>query len=70
MAGELYKVVDWVRKNGEVKALDRLRVMVLPVTMEEGIRLAGVGPATACSTKALTAVRKAATTVIGQNCPF
>lgn len=70
MAGELYKVVNWVRKNGEVKALDRLRVMVLPITMEEGIRLAAVEPTTSCSTRALSAVRNAATTVVGQNCPF
>ena len=70
MAGELVKIVDWIKKNGEVKAVDRVRVMVLPQTMAEGIRLASIDATTKCSAALLQAVRGAASTVVGKPCPI
>lgn len=70
MASELHKIIDWVKKNGEVKAIDRLRVMVLPFTMADGLQLAAVTPNSSCSPKTLAAVRQAAGTVVGSACPF
>lgn len=69
MAGEVIKIVEWVKKNGEVKAFDRVRVMVLPQTMAEGVRLNCIDATTKCSNVLLQALRSAATTVVGKPCP-
>lgn len=70
MAGSLYDILEWAKKNGEVKVLDRIRVHVLPVTMQEKIRINEVTPTTTCSSACLEAVRKAASNVVGKPCPY
>jgi hypothetical protein len=69
MAGSLYDILEWAKSNGEVKVIDRIRVMVLPITMKEKIMLTNVTKTTACSNECLDAVRKAATQVVGKACP-
>jgi hypothetical protein len=68
-AGPLYSVLVWAREEGEVKAIDRIRVMVLPKTITEGIVLNQVTPETTCSRTVLAAVREAASRVVGRPCP-
>lgn len=69
MSNSLFDVLQWAQKQGEVKAVDRIRVMVLPVTLKEKIQLANVKPTTICSSECLAAVRQAAALVVGKPCP-
>lgn len=70
MAGTLYQILEWARTSGEPKVIDRIRVYVLPVTMKEQIRITEVKPDTVCSQACLDAVRKAASSVVGKDCPY
>lgn len=70
MAGSLYDIIEWAKQNGEVKVVDRIRVKVLPVTMQEKIVIAEVTPSTACSPACLDAVRQAAINIVGKPCPY
>lgn len=67
---QLYNIIQWAQQNGEVKAIDRIRVQVLPVTMKEKIRLNEVTKDTECSPECLDAIRKAASDVVGKRCPY
>ncbi|MBI2569986.1 MAG: hypothetical protein HYV63_23520 [Candidatus Schekmanbacteria bacterium] len=69
MPKTLYEVLQWAKENGEVKAVDRIRVFVLPNALREGVILAAVNPKTACSREFLAEVRKAAEAVVGKPCP-
>lgn len=69
MASSLHAVVTWTEQNGEVKAVDRLRVKVLPDLMDEGISLSTVNAETTCSPPLLKKVEDAASSVVGQPCP-
>ena len=70
MATTLYEILAWARQNGEPKVVERIRVFVLPITMEEKIRIAEVTPDTTCSDRCLDAIRQAAARVIGKPCPY
>lgn len=70
MAGTLYDILEWARKNGEPKVIDRIRVYVLPITMQEKIRINEVKPDTQCSQSCLDAVRQAASNTVGKPCPY
>ncbi len=68
--GALYGIVEWVKAEGEVKALDRLRMFSLAALLAEGISgLASVTPETPCSAETLTVIREAAAKVVGRPCP-
>ncbi len=54
---------------GEVQAVDRLRMMLLPDLMAEGLTLASLAPDTECSDELTSKARDAATTVVGSPCP-
>ncbi len=69
MAGELYKVLNWMQANGDVGDVDRLRVKVLPLTLKEKIFLAKVTQQTECSSDLLGTIRDAASELVGQPCP-
>lgn len=64
----VYDVVKWVEKNGEVKAVDRLRVSMLPDLLGEGIVLGDVQPTTACSAALLKKISDRAATIVGRPC--
>ncbi len=70
MNSKLYDILEWVKSNGEVKAMDRLRVKVLPVTMKEGLVLTDVTYDTTCSPETLRVIRDAATEIVGKECPI
>lgn len=65
----LHAVVTWVRSEGDLNALNRLRLRVLASTIKEGISLDQVSPATNCSDECLARVREAASAIVGQPCP-
>lgn len=68
--GALHAIIEWAKAEGEVKALDRLRVYCLGVLLKEGIGgLQSVTPTTACSAATLDEVRAAAEKVVGKPCP-
>lgn len=69
MASSLHEVVTWTEQNGEVKAIDRLRVKVLPDLMSEGITLSTVNAETSCTPPLLKKVADAASSVVGRPCP-
>ena len=65
----IYQVVDWVRTNGDIHAISRLRLKVLATTLKEGVALGDVTPETKCSRECLDRVRQAASEVVGKPCP-
>lgn len=68
MSGELHKILQWVEANGEVRALSRLRIKLMPLTMKEKICLDDVGPTTEVSSAYLDAARAAAEEIVGVPC--
>lgn len=64
----VYQVVKWVEANGEVKAIDRLRVALLPDLLGEGIRLVDVSPTTPCSPSLLKKISDQAEAIVGRPC--
>ncbi len=66
---KLYQIINWAKANGEVKAVDRIRMKVLMLTMKEKIALATVTKDTECSPELLQAIWKAANEVVGKSCP-
>jgi hypothetical protein len=70
MAGELNKILRWTREHGEVRAFERLRLRLLRYTVKEGFMLDHVTDETRCSDNYLREARKAASEVVGRDCPF
>jgi hypothetical protein len=68
--GKLFKVLEWLEEEAEVKAIARLRMMVLPYTVQEGIVISRVDRTTTCSEGLLEAARKAASEIAGKPCPY
>jgi hypothetical protein len=67
--GLLFQVLQWAKTNGEVRAVERIRLKVLNGSIREGIVLARVSPNTTCSPEYLDLVRTAASEVVGKRCP-
>ena len=70
MATPLYDVVEWVKTNGEVKAIDRLKVAILPDLLAENLLLSNVGPDQTCSGPLLQKIKDQASTIVGKPCPI
>ncbi len=70
MAGELYRILQWVKEKGEVKAIDRIRLKVLTHCLKEKVYLSQVGPHTECSPELLEKIRQAAEEIVGEEVPF
>jgi len=68
--GNLYRMLEWARRNGDVTTLKRIRVIVLPLTVRERIILDKVTPDTVVSPEYLSAVRTAITQTVGRECPL
>ncbi len=68
--GKLYYILAWMQKEGEVKAIARLRLKILPYSVKEGIILGKVDRSTTCSDSLLKKVREASTAIIGKPCPY
>ena len=69
VASKLFQIIEWSRKNGEAKAVDRIAALVLPQALKEGVRLREVVANTTCSEGFVDVVRKAAERVVKQRCP-
>lgn len=68
--GSLHAVLEWAEDEGEVKALDRMRMFCLGALLADNITgLQAVNAATICSAETLDAVRTAAERVVGKPCP-
>ncbi len=65
----LHEIVEWVKRDGEAHAINRLRLKVLATTIREGLALSEVTPETQCSRDCLIAVRKAAAEIVGRPAP-
>lgn len=70
MATKLFQIIDWAKKNGEVKAVDRIKIRALSALMAENIQIQNITESTDCSGGCLEAIRKAASEVVGKPCPF
>lgn len=64
--GELYLLMERVKNEGEVKALSRLRVRILPHTLRERIFLSDVSKSTTCSEELLAIIKKEVEVVLGE----
>jgi len=69
MATKLYDILEWARLSGERRAIERIKLMVLTASLDEGIAIQRVDPNTTCSPKYLHLVHKAASDVVGSPCP-
>lgn len=69
MAGSLYETLAWARANGDVDAMQRIRLQMLPMTVRERIVLDKVTPTTVCSAEYLKALRRAVRDVVGKEAP-
>ena len=69
MGSNLWKIVAWAQKEGPVKAVERINMIVLAETMKENISLKDLQADTTCSADLEKAIRKAAETVVGARCP-
>lgn len=68
--GNLFRMLEWARRNGDVTTLKRIRVIVLPLTVRERIILDKVTPDTVVSPEYLSVVRTAITQTVGRECPL
>lgn len=66
----LYEVLEWARKEGDVRAVDRIAIKVLADAIQEGVFFKRVTPDTQCSSSLLQKVRHAASDVVGRTCPY
>ncbi|MCP5109581.1 MAG: hypothetical protein GY953_01970 [bacterium] len=69
-AGATYQILEWAEGKGEVKAVDRIRLMTMADAIREGVNLAKATPETEASDNLISAIRKAASEVVGESCPF
>ena len=67
--GAIFEIVEWVRRQGDIHSLGRLRLRVLSATIKEGLSLSEVTPQTECSSECLNLVRDAASKIVGKPCP-
>jgi hypothetical protein len=63
-------ILEWARAKGEPKAVDRMRVIVLPALMREGVRFNNLTHLSELSIGAVDAVKAAAAKVVGTPCPI
>ena len=69
METNLWRILNWAKTEGPVKAVERISMMVLADAMKEQISLRTIDPNTSCSPRLEKAVRTAAETVVGRPCP-
>ena len=67
--GSIFGVLEWAKREGEVKAIARIRMRVLGDSVKEGVRLGDVKPDTRCSPQLLNKIRVAASEIVGKPCP-
>ncbi len=67
---DLYRIMQWATSNGEVKAVSRIRMKMLPISVKEHVNLGAVDASTQCSPEFLAAFRKTASDIVGKNCPY
>lgn len=70
LQGNLYRIVEWARREGDIAAISRMRVILLPLTVRERIVLDRVALETTCSPTYLSAARRAASDAVGKECPL
>ncbi len=68
--GKLFQVLKWLEEEGEVKAVARLRMKILPYSVKEGIVISKVDATTQCSKDLLAHAREAAAAIVGKPCPY
>ncbi len=66
----LFKIVSWVKTNGEVESFSRFRLRVMPACIENKIWFSKVTAMTKAPPKMLSTLRKEASLVIGKTCPY
>jgi len=67
--GKLFRVLKWLEDEGEAKAIARLRMKILPFSVQESIVINRVDRTTTCTDRLLKEARKAATEIVGKPCP-
>lgn len=63
--GDLHRILQWTAAHGEVQALSRLRIKLMPLSIKERIVMDDVDPQTVVSAEYLAAARKAAEEIVG-----
>lgn len=66
----VYDVLVWAKSNGEHNVTDRIRLKVLPLSVQEKIMFNAINNSTQCSPAYLAAVKKAASEAVGKPCPL
>ncbi|HHO54180.1 MAG TPA: hypothetical protein ENK18_25745 [Deltaproteobacteria bacterium] len=69
-ATALYQILAWAHREGNVKAVARIRLRTLPYAVVEGLNVKNLQPTMKCSPALLQRIRTAASTVVGRTCPY
>ena len=67
-AGMLWQIFRWTEDEGEGKAVDRLKVMLLPQLVAERVWPNRITDETTCSEDLVRSAREAAARVVGRPC--
>lgn len=66
----LNEILKWTEKNGDERAIPRLRMLCLSTFIAEKIKIDEVTDSTTCSDECLKTVREAAEKIANQPCPL
>ena len=67
MPGEMLRVIDWVKTHGEVRALARFRMQLLPFTLREELTFDEIDEATVVSCVYMDAALAYAEHIVGSS---
>ncbi|MEM6930586.1 MAG: hypothetical protein AAF602_26855 [Myxococcota bacterium] len=70
MQKKIYALAQWVQKEGDAQAFDRLRLRTLGEALDEGIFWTKVDPETRVSERFYAMARDVATDIVGKPCPL
>ncbi len=65
----VHNVLEWAKREGDVKVVDRIRVRILPEALDEGIQIGLIDENTTCSPAFLLKFRETVSKVVGKPCP-
>lgn len=70
MPSNVFDILQWAKEKGEVQAINRIQMKVLSETLTEGIQFRNIDRNTKCSPTYVRSLKKAASEVVGEECPI
>lgn len=70
MVATVHGILKWAEKEGEVKAVSRIRLKLLADATREGIHMSRVDASTTASPHFISKLKSVASAVVGKPCPL